>query len=129
MSQSDYIKHKRISFELEDQRKLPPVMNAQKYTEYKEYSLENSIYSNTINYDKIIPVNTPVVFGIQYNSAKIQNCPQFTLCSSTNTRLNRKPLTGSLWKPSSQPPILGKHDPIRKKSDIRKLNYCSCVNI
>ncbi len=127
MSQSDYIKHKRISYELTEQRKLAPVFNAGKYTEYKEYSLENTIYSSTINYDKIIPVNTPVIFGIQYNN--VQNCPGLILCSSTNTRPNRVPMVGTFIRPSSILPTLNKFDPIRKKSDISKLNYCSCVNI
>jgi len=132
MSQSDYIRHKRISNELIEQNKLSHVLNARQYTDYKEYSLENTIYSSTISYDKIIPSNTPVVFGIQYNNAN--TCPKFVLyCGATDTvhnpRPNRVPLTGPLVRPSSMMPLLGKYHPLRKKSDITKLNYCSCVNI
>jgi len=132
MSQSDYIRHKRISNELLEQTKLSPVLNARQYTDYKEYSLENTIYSSNISYSKIIPVNTPVVFGIQYNNAS--TCPPFMVyCGTTdsflNPRPNRVPLTGPLIRPYSMMPLLGKYDPIRKKSDITKLNYCSCVNI
>jgi hypothetical protein len=132
MSQSDYIRHKRISNELIDQSKLSPVLNARQYTDYKEYSLENTIYSSTISYNKIIPANTPVVFDIQYNNAN--TCPHFVLyCGATDTvhnpRPNRVPLSGPLVRPLSMKPLLGKYDPIRKKSDMTKLNYCSCVNI
>jgi hypothetical protein len=132
MSQSDYIRHKRISNELIEQNKLSHVLNARQYTDYKEYSLENTIYSSTISYNKIIQANTPVVFGIQYNRAS--SCPSFVLyCGTTDTvhnpRPNRAPLTGALVRPSSMMPLFGKYDPIRKKSDITKLKYCSCVNI
>jgi hypothetical protein len=121
MSQSDYIRHKRISNELIDQSKLFPVLNARQYTDYKEYSLENTIYSSNLTYSKIIPNNTPVVFGIQYTNAN--TCPPFILCSGTYARPNRIPHDGTLVRPSSMLPVL------RKKSDIKKLNYCSCVNI
>lgn len=127
MSQSDYIRHKRISNELVEQRKLSPVLNAQQYTNYKEYSLENTIYSSTLLYSKIIPANTPVVFDIQYNNAN--TCPPFVLCSGTENRPNRTPLIGPLVRPSSMKPLLGKSNRLRQKSDITKLNYCSCVNI
>ena len=128
MSQSDYIRHKRISNELVEQGKLMPVLNAQQYTNYKEYSLENTIYSSTLSYNKIIPANTPVVFDIQYNNAN--TCPPFVLCSGTENRPNRLPLGGvPLIRPSSMKPLLGKYNPLRKKSYITKLNYCSCVNI
>ena len=48
MSQSDYIRHKRISNELLQQTKLSPVLSARQYTDYKEYSLENTIYSSNL---------------------------------------------------------------------------------
>lgn len=127
MSQSDYIRHKRISNELLEQSKLFPVLNARQYTDYKEYSLENTIYSSNLTYSTIIPNNTPVVFGIQYSNAN--TCPPFKLCSGTDARPNRIPNYGTLVRPSSMLPLLGKYNPIRKKSDITKLNYCSCVNI
>lgn len=127
MSQSDYIRHKRISNELVEQTKLSPVLNSGQYTDYKEYSLENTIYTRNISYNQIVPVNTPVVFGIQYDNAS--TCPSFILCSGTATRPNRVPLIGPLIRPYSMMPLLGKYDPIRKKSDMSKLNYCSCVNI
>lgn len=133
MSQSDYIRHKRISNELVEQQKLSPILNSRQYTDYKEYSLENTIYSSTLSYNKVVPANTPVVFGIQYNNAN--TCPPFVLyCGNTDTvnnpRPNRVPLTGGpLVRPSSMPPLLGKYNPIKKKSDITKLKYCSCVNI
>jgi len=105
MSQGDYIRYKRVANELVEQRKLAPVMNARQYTDYKEFNIENAIFNNTITYDKLIPANTAVVFGItRFQSA---SCPNFILCRGTNVRPNRKALLGvqSAAHPLAKPPI------------------------
>lgn len=88
MSQSDYIRYKRVSVELESQTKLKPVLDAGKYTAYKEYSLENSIIS-TPTYDNRLPPNISVIFDMRLNTST--NCrPPFILCSDTDERPNRE---------------------------------------
>jgi hypothetical protein len=92
MSQSDYIKYKRVAVELKAQTKLSPVIEAGQYTRFKDFALENTILSNKLRYDKLQQSNTITVFGItQLNAA---NCASFLLCSDTNKRVNRMPLLG-----------------------------------
>ena len=48
MSQSDYLKYKRLSTELQIQNnnkdEIPPVLTSQNYVYYKGYSLENNSF-------------------------------------------------------------------------------------
>jgi hypothetical protein len=93
MSQSDYIQHKRVAVELKTQSKLPSTIESGKYTNYKEFELENTIASTKLRYDKLLQANSVNVFGVPVINA--QNCTTFTLCSGTNTRPNRKPIQGT----------------------------------
>ena len=92
MSQSDYIKYKRVAVELKAQTQLSPVIEAGQYTRFKDFTLENTTLSNKLRYDKLQPSNTITVFGI--TQMKAANCASFQLCSNTNTRVNRMPLLG-----------------------------------
>ena len=93
MSQSDYIRYKRIAVELQNQSKnLAPVIGSGQYINYKAFTLENTILSTTQTYEKIIPPSSVNVFGIQRNHP--EDCSTFTLCSGTNSRVNRKLLLG-----------------------------------
>lgn len=92
MSQGDYIRYKRVANELVEQRKLAPVINSRQYTNYKEFNIENTVFNNTITFEKLTPTNTAVVFGI--TRTKSATCPSFTLCRGTNARPNRKALLG-----------------------------------
>jgi hypothetical protein len=92
MSQSDYIKRKRVATELKAQTKLQPVIESGQYVDFKEFTLQNTIYSNKLQYQKILPLNGINVFGIQL--ATTQNCPTFIICEGTNSRVNRRPLLG-----------------------------------
>lgn len=89
MSQSDYIRHKKVSNELKYQSDLPPVLQTNDYIEFKEYALENTIQNTKINYNQLIPSNTYIVYGME---KKPTNCPTFTLCSNTQSRPNRVPI-------------------------------------
>ena len=53
MSQSDYLKYKRVSRELKT-NKLSPVFNDQDYVSYKEYALENTISNSKLTYNQRI---------------------------------------------------------------------------
>lgn len=86
MSQSDYIRHKRVALELRSQSKLDPVLGSGQYTKFKEFALEHTITHNPAPYN--VPSNVSVIFDMHLTSAS--NCPQFKLCSGTNTRPNRK---------------------------------------
>jgi hypothetical protein len=57
MSQSDYLKYKRVSTQLKidnNTSKQPRVFNSQDLLNYKQYSLENTITTNNININRII---------------------------------------------------------------------------
>jgi hypothetical protein len=94
MSQSDYIKYKRIANELNNQAKnLSPVIDSGKYVDYKAFTLENTIISNKQSFSKLPPPSSINVFGMQINNPS--SCGRFILCSQTNTRVNRKPLSST----------------------------------
>jgi len=119
MSQSDYIKYKRVATELKELSTLPSVIDAGQYTGFKEFSLENSIISNKINYAKLLPANSINVFGIQRFDAP--NCAKFQLCLDTNSRSNRRPLRGVKTLPTPLP-----SKPIH--STLDKSDYCKQAN-
>ena len=99
MSQSDYIKYKRLANELSNQRKnLDPVIESGKYVGYKSFTLENTIQSSKPSFTKLQPQTSVNVFGMQINNPS--TCT-FQLCSNTNSRDNRKLLLGvqSVSKP------------------------------
>jgi len=87
MSQGDYIRYKRVSQELKRQSKLPYVFDSGSYTNYKEYSVENTVVNDLTRYDRVIPTTTRVVFGMERPRATA--CPGFEVCRNTNQRGNR----------------------------------------
>jgi len=111
MSQSDYIKYKKVSTVLSvDNRstrnKLQPVLNSQEYSDYKEYVLENTILNSKTVYRRVVPSTLQVVLDMEKKKSVVQNmgtslsnCPSFLLCKSTNLRKNRVPLLGSRFTP------------------------------
>lgn len=125
MSQSDYIKYKRVSQELKQQAELPPILSGQNYVDYKQFSLENSIINHVPRYDKYIPQSIPVVFGME--KPKYASCSTFLVCSNTNTRLNRE-LNPT---PLINMPLLQTNELAtkQKKAGILPMviTYCKCV--
>ena len=117
MSQGDYIRYKRISNELVEQSKLDPILSSRKYTNYKEYTIENTVYNNVVTYEKLNMANVAKVFGI--NQFNAQTCPPFILCNGTNSRSNRRPLLGT-QAAAHQLAI----PPVHKTIDMDKLYYC-----
>jgi hypothetical protein len=119
MSQSDYIKYKRVAVELKNQAKnLAPVIGAGQYVDYKAFTIENTIINTKPEYTKLTPVNSVNVFGMQMNNPSL--CSQFTLCTGTNSRVNRKPLLETQSK-SMPLPILKPHV---LPSKLKVCNYC-----
>jgi len=120
MSQSDYIKYKRVAVELQNQAKnLAPVIDAGQYINYKAFTLENTILNTKQDdYTKLTPSNSVNIFGMQRNNPS--QCSRFILCTGTNSRVNRKPLTGT--QSYTQPlPILRPH---KTPYNLYICNYC-----
>jgi hypothetical protein len=119
MSQSDYIKYKRLANELKNQAKnLPPVIDSGKYIGYKSFTLENTILNTKLSYTKLQPTSSVNVFGMQINNP---SCTTFQICRGTNARPNRKPLLGTQF--GVQPlPVIKPH------KTLDKLNICNYCN-
>lgn len=133
MSQSDYIKYKRVQRELTEfnqtPHKIPNVLHSGQYISYKEYSLENTIVSHNDMYTKFVDANVPIVFGMVKQCAA--NSPTFILCSGTNARGNRMTI---LPLDADEMPLFRypKNETISKShrmkwNSVRNSKYCHCV--
>jgi hypothetical protein len=121
MSQSDYIKFKKISLILKNNsptaiNKLPPVLTNELYTSFITYNLETSV-SNTKNaYNLLLPSGRKNVWDIEKN---VSNCSPFIMCNNTNVRPNRvnntfkSPMPIYKWK--------------KTKSYVTKTCLCSLI--
>jgi hypothetical protein len=78
MSQSDYIKHKKITNELKYQKVLPKVLTSHFYTRCVQYAIESEIIKEDIIFGPIAPIK------------KENGCPIFIMCSNTENRPNRQ---------------------------------------
>ena len=106
-------------------------LHDKQYILYKQYSLENTIVKHNDAYDRLVPDNIPVVFGMVKQCA--DKSPTFTLCSNTNTRLNRNPVLPldndelpSFTYPKVETIPKNKR---MKWNSIRNSDYCFCGNI
>ena len=122
MSQSDYIRYKKIEVELQEQKKLAPVIGSGQYINYKSFTLKNTILSDNVSYTKIMPKDSVNIFGMQMN--KPLTCASFALCKNTNDRANRKPLLGT--QSNAQPLPFTRKKPHKTPAD---LNICKCINV
>jgi hypothetical protein len=133
MSQSDYIKYKKITTKLavdtKAKSKLPPVLNSQDYSDYKEYVLENTVANSKTIYRRITPSTSQVVLNMEKNKAlvedmgtSLENCPSFLLCNNTNLRKNRVPLSGVYFTPTPQPLNWR-----QKKNAANQKTACKCI--
>ena len=102
MSQSDYIKHLRVSNQISvnSSENQLPVFTSKDYLEYKEYVLENTIQNTNIIYNLLTPIGEQIIFDMERRTS---NCPSMSFCKNTNTRLNRKPLLNVYSTPTPQP--------------------------
>lgn len=130
MSQSDYIKHKRIATELVYQTELPPVLDSGAYTSYFGYHLENTIIDTKPTLDQLIPSASQLVFNMKLQT---KYCQDFIGCIKTNTRPNRV-LNGNV--PYNTCPYVTPLTPITDKQLAKYVNItiqgsdlCNCSNI
>jgi hypothetical protein len=131
MSQSDYIKYKKITNKLsESARKQPPVFDSSDYSSYKQYVIENIVPNSKLTYRKLIDNNSQLVFDMEKKKADTVNmntdkskCPTFLLCKNTNLRDNRVSLLGTYYTPTPQP-LNWKQS--NKLHNIKDISNCIC---
>jgi len=87
MSQSDYIRHKKMANILRDQENLGNVLNSQDLTNFKTFQISNTILDGNIYNNQLIPANKQIVFDIEMEISG--NCPNIVFCTGTNDRANR----------------------------------------
>lgn len=85
MSQSDFLKRKRVSTLLKIDNQ-PKVFNHKTLLDYTQFQLENTILSTNQLYNQSIPAGKINVFSMEKN---VVNCPSFIVCSGTDARPNR----------------------------------------
>jgi len=143
MSQSDYIKYKRVGMILKTDNntvKQPPVFNEKDYLDYKEFTLENP--SDSANINTKITYNRlnlkPRVYQPVWNMDKLVDCSYqkvFPVCKNTQSRTNRVPLSSVYFTPTPQPITIDQYNRradmktgcICKLNSIRdKMNVCKC---
>lgn len=78
MSQSDYVQRKKIAIELNagNQTKFSNILNAESYTLYKQYSLENRIQNTSNRYNQLAPNRV----------VNDSSCSDFMVCKNTHLR-------------------------------------------
>jgi hypothetical protein len=131
MSQSDYLKYKRVATILKvdnNTKKQPPVFGSSVYNDNVEFSLENSVINKkvvlnrlTLNTGNVIAGNTaPIpIWGMD---KKVTGCTTFPICNNTNTRTNRVPVLQTRFDPVPQPLN------IEKRNEAANLKTeCKCV--
>jgi hypothetical protein len=85
MSQSDYIKFKRIS-NLLKYNKYEPVFTNQEYIDLTQYQIANSIPDTKLVVNAPLPEGKTLIFDVIKDVA---DCPEFISCVETNLRPNR----------------------------------------
>jgi hypothetical protein len=118
MSQSDYIKFKRVSTVLR-KNDQPPVMETKNYVDFKEFTLVNSIPNTKVIKNLLTLPNRQIVFDM---SKMVSNCPSFPLCENTNMRTNRIPMSGVYFTPTPQPKTIKD-----TKNATHMKNACKCI--
>ena len=100
MSQSDYLKYKRISNQLRiDNQKdagatnQSAVFNSQDLLHYKEYSLTNTIVNTKPTLNKLTLNSRQRIYDMD---KVVENCPTFIVCKDTQDRNNRV-LSSGVW--------------------------------
>jgi hypothetical protein len=131
MSQSDYIKYKKINavLAIDGTKNFSPVLNSQNYSDYKEHVLENTVVNSKTIYRRITPSTTQVVLDMEKNKSLVQNmgtslsnCPSFLLCKNTNLRKNRVSMSDVYFTPTPQP-----LNWMQTKNASWKKTGCKCI--
>jgi hypothetical protein len=95
MSQSDYIKLKRIVQVLKNDD-LRPILDTKDYTNFSSYNLETTIKNTKIVFSRLVVEPNIEIFDMEKD---VSNCAIFPLCINTNNRTNRVLNTTSIPTP------------------------------
>lgn len=124
MSQSDYLKYKRVSTRLRvdnDTTNQPPVFASATLTQNQQYALSNSITNTKLRYNQLVPSGSQPVFSME---KVVTNCPTFPVCKDTNTRTNRVPMT---CRADPSVPTPGSLDIETRNEAINMRTGCKCI--
>ena len=124
MSQSDYLKYKRISTRLRvdnDTTKQPPIFQSNTLSQYQQYALANSITNTKPRYNLLVPSGRQMVFGMD---KVVSGCPTFPVCTNTNLRTNRVPMTCRADPSVPTPEPLNSMD---RNEAVNLRNSCKCA--
>lgn len=124
MSQSDYLKYKRISTRLRvdnDTTKQPPIFQSNTLSQYQQYALANSITNTKPRYNLLVPSGRQMVFGMD---KVVSGCPTFPVCTNTNLRTNRVPMTCRADPSVPTPEPLNIMD---RNEAVNLRNSCKCA--
>jgi len=124
MSQSDYLKYKRVSTRLRvdnDTTNQPPVFASATLTQNQQYALSNSITNTKPRYNQLVPSGSQPVFSME---KVVTNCPTFPVCKDTNTRTNRVPMT---CRADPSVPTPGSLDIETRNEAINMRTGCKCI--
>ena len=103
MSQSDYLKYKRIANQLRidnqidvgmTDTKQEPIFTSQNLTNYKQYALNNTIINTKPTLNRITLNSRLRVYDMD---KKVSGCPTFIVCKDTQNRNNRVLSTGAYF--------------------------------
>ena len=94
MSQSDYLRYKKIYTQINDLNskkkaniKTPKVINSQDYILYKQFTLENTVKidsdGNKLKYYNLLMDDVKIIFDMEKN---VIGCPIF--CNNNNQNIN-----------------------------------------
>lgn len=112
MSQSDYIKHKKMATELKFQSDFLPVLKSQNYTLYKEFSRDHTKKANKIVYSDMQEADVRSYFTIvRPETCEVMPCQ--------DSMVFRKPMVYRDPMPVRLPPA---------KKSILETRYCQCKN-
>jgi hypothetical protein len=140
MSQSDYLKYKRVATILKvdnNTSKQPPVFDSSVYLNNVQFSLENTTINTKVVYNRITGnvggVTRIPIFGMDKN---VSGCTTFPVCNNTNLRTNRVPLSTVRYTPVPKPLNIEMRNEAADlktackcilNSKYTNANKCSCV--
>jgi len=124
MSQSDYLKYKRLSTRLRvdnDAEKQPPVFPSTILTQNQQYAFLNSTVDTSSRYNQLIPSEKQMIFSMEKGTS---GCPTFQVCTNTNLRTNRVPMT---IRSDPSVPTFEPLDIMTRNEAVNLKNECKCA--
>jgi hypothetical protein len=115
MSQSDYIRYKKIANELRN-NEYDPVFTEGDYVNLKQFSLQNQVLNTRKTFNQLIPTGSKRIFNMEKITG---DCASFPICVDTNTRTNREPLGNVYITPQYITPYV--------KQPTSAKTACNCI--